>query len=245
MSALQKTLLAWAGLAVAVVLVVFLSVLTKQISSTATTTNTVSFSGTGKVLAKPDVAVIDLSIVTEAATSKAAQDSNSTKSKAVVDYLKSQNIDEKDIQTTAYNIYPQYDYTNGRSVLRGYQVNETMEVKVRDLTKTDAVLAGVVSAGANQIGQLQLTIDNPDALLSQARDAAIKDAKAKADTLKSQLGISLGHIVNFVEDNGATPPIMYAKSLSGMGMGGGAPAPEIATGQNELTVNVTITYQIR
>lgn len=243
MSKLQKTLLGWAGLAVAVVLVVFLGVLTNQISSTATTTNTVSFSGTGKVLAKPDVAIIDLSIVTEATTSKAAQDSNSTKSTSVVDFLKGQNIDDKDIKTTGYNIYPQYDYTNGRSVLRGYQVSETIEVKVRDLTKTDSVLAGVVTAGANQIGQLQLTIDDPEALKAQAREAAIKDAKAKADILKSELGIRLGHIVNFMEDNLGTPPIMYARSA--VGMGGGGPAPEIATGQNEISVNVTITYQIR
>ena len=244
MSALQKTLLGWAGLAVAVVLAVFLVVLTNQVSSTATTTNTVSFSGTGKVLAKPDVAIVDLSIVTEAATSKAAQDDNSTKSKAVVAFLKSQNIDDKDIQTSGYNIYPQYDYNNGRSTLRSYQVSETITVKVRDLTKTDAVLAGVVTAGANQIGQLQLTIDNPEALKNQAREAAIKDAKAKADNLKEQLDIRLGNIVNFMEDNGTTPPIMYAKSASGMG-GGPAAAPEIAVGQNEITVNVTITYQIR
>ena len=179
MSALQKMLLGWAGIAVAVVLISFLAVLTNQISNTATNTNTVSFSGTGKVLAKPDVAIVDLSIVTEAATSKAAQDDNSTKSKAVVAFLKAQNIDDKDIQTSGYNIYPQYDYTNGRSTLRSYQVNETITVKVRDLTKTDAVLAGVVTAGANQIGQLQLTIDNPEALKSQARDAAIKDANPK------------------------------------------------------------------
>ncbi|HUO75460.1 MAG TPA: SIMPL domain-containing protein [Candidatus Paceibacterota bacterium] len=245
MTKLQKMLAGWVGLALAVVLIAFLGVLTKQASETAATTNTVSFSGTGKVLAKPDVAIIDLSIVTQAATSKAAQDSNSTKSAAVMSFLKSQNIDDKDIQTSAYNIYPQYDYTDGKSKLTGYQVNETIEVKVRDLTKTDTVLAGVVAAGANQIGQLQLTIDNPDALQAQAREAAIKDAQSKADTLKSQLGIKLGRIVDFTENsNSVIPPIMYDKSVVGLGSGA-VPAPEIATGQNEITDNVTVTYQIR
>jgi uncharacterized protein YggE len=227
----------------AVVFIVFLVVQTRQVAGTAATTNTVSFSGTGTVLAKPDIAVIDLSIVTEATTSKAAQDSNSKKSNAVMQFLRGQDIDEKDIQTTGYNIYPQYDYTNGRGVLRGYQVNETITVKVRDLTKTDDVLAGVVSAGANQIGQLQLTIDNPEALKAQAREMAIKDAKAKADNLKSQLGIRLGRIVNFIESTDAVPPLYYVKSA--VGVGGGGPTPEIATGENEITVDVTITYQIK
>ncbi len=245
MSQLQKMVAGWSGIALAVVLIVFLAVQTKQASETAATTNTVSFSGTGKVLAKPDVAVIDLSIVTEAATSKAAQDSNSTKSDAVVKFLKAQGIEDKDIQTTGYNIYPQYDYNSGRSILRGYQVNETITVKVRDLTKTDVVLSGVVSAGANQIGQLQLTIDDPEALKVQAREMAIKDAKAKAASLKSQLGISLGRIVNFMEDTGGVPPIYYAKSMSGAGIGGGGPTPEIAVGENEISSTVTITYQIR
>ena len=174
---------------------------------------------------KPDVAVIDFSIVTESATSKAAQDDNSKKSKAVTDFLTSQGIDAKDIKTTGYNIYPQYDYTSGRSVLRGYQVNQTTEVKVRDLTKTDAVLSGVVSAGANQVNQFQLTIDKPDQLQEQARQDAIKDAEAKAKVLEEQLGVHLGRIVNFVEDNGGyTPRPMYMDSSKAMGMGGGAAA---------------------
>jgi len=245
MTKLQKMLAGWVGLALAVVLISFLVVLTKQASETATTTNTVSFSGTGKVLAKPDVAVIDLSVVTQATTSKAAQDDNSKKSTAVVDFLKGQGINEKDIQTTGYNIYPQYDYTNGKSTLTGYQVNETITVKVRDLTKTDAVLAGVVTAGANQIGQLQLTIDDPDALQAQARAAAIKDAESKADALKQQLGISLGRVVNFVEDSGGVVPPIFYDTKSAVGGIGGGPAPEVATGQNEITVDVTITYQIK
>jgi len=227
-----------------IVFIVFLGVQVNRDLNTATTTNTVSFSGTGKVLAKPDIAVIDLSIITDATTSKLAQDENSRKSTAVVNFLKSQGIDEKDIKTTGYNIYPQYDYVTGRSVLRGYQVNETITVKVRDLNKTDDVLSGVVTAGANQIGQVNLTIDDPEALKTQAREDAIKDAKKKADDLKSELGIRLGRIVNFAEDSGGVPPIYFAKSAA-VGMGGGGPTPEIAVGENEISVTVTLTYQIR
>lgn len=224
---------------------VFLIVQTNHAYNTATTTNTVSFSGQGKVLAKPDVAVINLSIVTQAPTSKAAQSDNSKKSNAVTDFLKKQNIDEKDIKTIGYNISPQYDWNNGINNLRGYQVSETLQVKVRDLDKTDDVLAGVVSAGANLVNDVQLSVDKPEQLKEQARQEAIKDAQQKAEVLQKQLGIDLGHIVNFMEDGNGIPPIYYAKNMmaEATGMGGGGPA--IAAGENEINVNVTITYQIK
>lgn len=244
MNILQKQLLGWAGLGLMIFTSMLVIALTNHTWNSATTTNTVSFSGQGKVAATPDVAVVDLAIVTEAATSKAAQDENSQKSKAVVDFLKKQGIDDKDIKTSGYNIYPQYDYTSGRSVLRGYQVSQSIQVKVRDLEKIDTVLDGVVTAGANQINQLQLTIDDPVALQEEARNQAIKDAKAKADRLEDQLGISLGRIIGFSENEGGPmPPIFYKADSAVGGRGGGGPA--VPTGENEIIVNVTITYQIR
>ncbi len=232
------------------ILSVFLLVLTDQQANTATTTNTVSFSGEGKVLSKPDVAVIDLAIVTEAATSKEAQDNNSKKSKTVTDFLKGQGIEEKDIKTTSYNIYPQYYYPPypaspeaSRPRITGYQVNQTIQVKVRDLTKSDVILDGIVTAGANQINNFQLTIDEPEKLRDEAREKAIKDAKEKADKLRSQLGVRLGRIVNFSENTGGYPiPIYYERAAAG-GIGGGGPS--IPTGENEISVSVTITYQIK
>lgn len=244
MDTLQKKLLGWAGLALMVLVGVLIVVKTNQELNTAATTNTVSFSGKGKVLAKPDVGIVDLSIVTENATSRAAQDDNSKKSTAVTGALAKLGIAEKDIKTTGYNIYPQYDYTNGRSQLRGYQVNQTLQVKVRDLTKIDDVLAGVVTAGVNQVSQLQLTIDEPDKLKEQARTEAIEDARDKASALQKQLGIRLGRIVNFSEGSeGYVPQPIYLKADS-VGRGGGV-TPEIPAGENEISVDVTITYQIK
>jgi len=245
MTNLQKALSFWVGLVFVIILGVFLLVSINQKMNTMATNNTVSFSGEGKVLAKPDVAVIDFSIVTEALTSKVAQDSNSAKSKKVIDFLKSQKIAEKDIKTSSYNIYPQYSYLQNRKPeITGYQVSETIEVKIRNLDQVSDVLSGVVTAGANQVNSTQFTIDNPEKLKAQARDAAIADAKTKAKDLESKLGISLGHIVNFSEGtNGYPVPMMYDKAaVSGMGGGGG---PAISTGQNEITVDVTITYQIK
>jgi len=243
----HKQVLFWVGTAFLVILCGFFAVSINQKLNTATTTNTVSFSGEGKIVAKPDVAVVNLTILTEADTSKAAQDDNSKKSKAVVDFLKKQGIEEKDIRTSGYNIYPQYKYPrDGKPVINGYQVNQTLEVKIRDLDKVSVILDGVVTAGVNQVNGLSFEIDDPDKLKAQARDEAIKDAKAKANELESQLGVRLGRIVNFTEGSYGVPtPMYYEISAKAMGMGGGGGGPDVPSGENEIKVTVTITYQIK
>ena len=223
----------------------FLAASSKQKEETAVTGNTVSFSGQGKVLATPDIAVVSFAIVTESPASKKAQDDNSDKSKAVTDFLKKQNIEDKDIKTTSYNIFPQYNFPrDGVPQIRSYQVNQSFEVKVRDLDKVSAILDGLVANGANQVNNLGFQINDPEELQAQARKMAIENAKAKANTLKDQLDIKLGRIVNFSENTGGFPPIIFetfARDQAG-GVGGG---PSLPTGENEVVVNVTITYQIK
>ncbi|WKZ26995.1 MAG: SIMPL domain-containing protein [Candidatus Paceibacterota bacterium] len=242
----QKNILFWLGSAVLVALTLFLLVSTNQAANTAATTNTISFSGQGKVVAKPDIALLDLSILTEAETSKAAQNENSNRSKRLVEFLKKEGIEDKDIKTTGYNIYPQYTYPQyEKARITGYQVNQMIQVRVRNLDAVDTILDGVVSAGANQINNFQLTVDDSEELLADARDEAIADAKEKARALERQLGVKLGRIVNFSESGAGMPVPMYKDAMSerAYGMGGGGPA--IPGGENEISVNVQITYQIK
>jgi hypothetical protein len=255
MTNLQKNILIWLGAAFLVVVSIFLLASTQQKIETAATTNTVSFSGEGKVSAKPDIAKAYISIITEATTTKAAQDQNSTKSQKVVEYLKGKNVDDKDIKTSSYNIYPQYDYScqySGRpcdevSKIKSYRVDQSIEVKIRNLDEAGNILDGVVSAGANQVSSFNFTIENPDALQAQAREKAIADAKDKANNLKKQLNIKLGRIVNFVEGGNYYPMYESAKALdsSMAGRGGTDVSPSLPSGESEITVNVTITYQIK
>lgn len=260
--------LAWAGTASLIVLTIFLLVLTGHISETATNTNTISFNGEGKIFAKPDIAVVSFSILTEAITSKKAQDDNSAKSEKVVKFLKDQDIDDKDIKTTGYNVYPQYSYprplplgipagegTAGSAYpeyypsnpkITGYQVNQSFEVKVRDLEKISTVLDGLVTAGANQVNNLGLQVDDIEKVTDEARKLAIEDAKKKAKELRKQLGIRLGKIVNYYE--GGNYPIYYRSEAMDMGIGGkggGGPMPSIPAGENEIVINITLTYQIK
>jgi uncharacterized protein YggE len=238
--------LLWAATAAFVVLTIFLAVQANRTYSAATTTNTVSFSGEGKVLAKPDVGVVSLSIVTEAVTSKQAQDDNSNKSNELIHFLRDEGIDEKDIKTTSYNIHPTYTYPRyAQPKISGYRVTQSIQVKIRNLDNVDAILDGVVAKGVNQVNTLQLTVDDPEELQNEARELAIKDAKKKAKELKGQLGIKLGKIINFSENTGGYTPVpRYAYESADLGIGGGG-GPSIPVGENEIVVNVTITYQIK
>ena len=203
------------------------------------------FSGEGKVVSKADIAAVYLSIVTESATSKSAQDDNSKKSKAVVEFLKKQKIEDKDIKTVSYNIYPQYTYPRyDKPVISGYQVNQTMTIKIRNLDEVSAILDGVVSAGANQINSLSFEIDEPEKLKAEARKMAIADAKKKARELEKELGIDLGKIINFSENTGGFPTPVYLEAKGDMG-GGGDSGPSVPSGENEISVNVYLTYQIK
>lgn len=235
-----------AGTTALIVLTLFLLVSMNHVLNTAATSNTVSFSGEGKVSVKPDVATTDLSIVTEASTAKAAQDANSTKSNALITYLKEAGIEDKDIKTSGYNVQPLYNYNQSRPQITGYQTIQSINVKIRDLEKTNEILDGVVAAGANQINNVQFIIEDPEKYKAEARQTAFEDAKKKAEELEDQIGVNLGKIVNFSENVGGFPPIYYAKDMvlnASEGRGGGGPS--LPTGENEVVVNVQVTYQIK
>lgn len=254
MNKLQKTILYWSAAALVVIFAVFLLVSISQKLNTATTTNTVSFSGEGKVLAKPDIATVEFSIITEATTSKTAQDDNSKKSQKVTDFLNKQDIEDKDVKTTSYNIYPKYSYPgpviynqfperSNEPKIVGYQVTQSFQVKVRDFDKLSGIVDGLVSVGVNNVNNLGFSVEDPEKLKSEARAKAIADAKKKAAELKNQIGIRLGKIVNFSEGFGGYPVPYYLEAKSGGGVGGDGPS--LPPGENEISVSVTLTYQIK
>ncbi|TSC91393.1 MAG: hypothetical protein CEN90_522 [Parcubacteria group bacterium Licking1014_17] len=248
----QKKVLFWVGIIAGISLIIFLLVSAQHTYNTAATTNTVSFSGEGKVTAKPDISVMNFTIETRAADSKTAQDSNTKKSNAVVDYLKQQGVEDKDVKTSSYFIQPEYGAwcyypkcnPERPGKIIGYIVNQGFEVKIRDLTKVSIITDGVVTAGANRIDGITFTIEDTDALKAKAREEAIKKAKQKAVELEQQVGIDLGKIVNFSESGNFPVQMAYDKANLGIGGGGGA-GPSLPTGENDIVVDVTITYQIK
>ena len=265
---IDKTILRRRGLLFVALLNIFAAVLTVSYGVTAwqdvkalirgDEKLQISITGEGKVTAKPDVANITATILTEKASLEEAQSENSQKSQAVTDYLKGQGVQEKDVRTVSYTISPQYSYPppcppfgvcpleDRRPKIIGYQVRNSYEVTIRDLAKAGAILSGVVSAGANEVYGITFTIDNSDALKAEARKKAIDEVRAKAKVLAGDLDRRLGKIVNFSEGSSFPPPIFYdrADALNGKG-GGGDFEPSVQPGENEVIVNVSITYEFK
>lgn len=207
--------------------------------------NSITISGEGKILAKPDIGVINLGVISEASTVAAAQKDNTEKMNKITKAIKDLGIEEKDLKTTNYTIYPKYQYISGKSNIISYEVNQSLEVKLRegDLEKIGSVLSQAAELGANQVGSLNFTFDDPEKLKAEARTKAIKNAKEKAEVLSKDLGVKLVRIIDFSESADVPQPPYYAERALGIGGGGGT--PEIETGQNEITATVTITYEIQ
>lgn len=217
-------------------------------------TNVISVSGYGEAFGAADLATFSYSVVSEKASVAAAQEEATAKANATTKYLTDAGVDKKDIQTTNYSINPVYDYVQstcangycpGRQQLRGYEVRQTTTVKVRDTAKAGELLAGVGSKGATEVSGLQFTFDDPYALQNDARSKAIADAKAKADELAKELGVRIVRVVSFNESGGPMPRPYALDAAYGKGGAVAQSAPEISVGQNQVTSNVTVTYEIR
>lgn len=207
---------------------------------------TITINGEGKETGTPDVAEISLGVTSEAKTVKSAQDDNTKKMNAIIKAIKDLKVKDADIQTANYSIYPNYSYDNirGSSAIIGYTVSQSVAVKIRNLDDVGTIIADAGELGANQVGGVQFKIDDSESLKAAAREEAIADAKAKAAALFKELGVSAGRIVSFSEYGSGD--IYYSKAYEEYGIGGGAlSAPSIETGSFDVTVDVSLTYEIK
>jgi len=228
---------------------------------------TISFSGYGEVTAVPDIANISFIISKDAKTAKKAQEGVAEIEKNALDFLRGKDIADKDMKTTNASVYPKYEYQQaicpqisvesgadrvapsyycpgGKQVLIGYTASETITVKVRKVDDAGVVMQGLGDVGVSNLRGPNFAIDKEDELKAEARKLAIDEAKAKADILAKDLGVRLVKIVNFYE-SGNDYPMMYAESAM-MKSIDEAPAPaELPKGENTISSNVTVTYEIR
>lgn len=219
--------------------------------------NTVSVSGKGEIVAKADIATFTFNVVEESSNVSDAQDRAAKRINAAVKFLKDSGIEEKDIKTVNYNIYPRYNYiklpektmlpaVKSNRVLVGYEVNQGIEVKVRKIGSAGTILSGIGNLGASNVSGLNFSIDEEDKLKKEARKLAIEDAKENARVLSVNLGVKLVRIINFSE-SGYFP--IYGEKFSAdimpVAVGGAGPSPEIPAGENKIISQVNIVYEIR
>lgn len=218
-------------------------------------TNTISVSGEGEVFAVPDIAKFSFSVVEERITAAEAQSASAEKINNIMDFLRENDIDEKDIKTTNYNVYPRYEYVRktctefncppAERVLKGFEVSQSISVKVRDTEEAGSILSGIGELGASNISGLNFTIDDEDDLKKEARKMAIDDAREKAKELAKDLGVKLVRVVSFSESGSQPYSTRFDVGIVKLEAVGGAIEPEIPVGENKISSRVSISYEIR
>ena len=233
------------------ILLVFLSVFllalivseALEIRDSLKSKETITFFGEGKAIGIPDVASVTLSVIAEKTTAKEAMTENAERMNKVIGFVKESGVDEKDVKTQAFFLRPRYDFFEGKRIFRGYEANSTLAVKIRDLAKISDIIDGAVSRGANQVGDIQFVIDEPEKLKEEARLKAIENAKERAQSVARATGFKLGRVVSFSETSvPQIPPRPFSFEL---GKGGEEVVPEIEKGSLEIKVNVSLTFELK
>ncbi len=235
-----------AAVLIAVVAISYLGQMMYQFSSLPQNfPQEITITGEGKVFVKPDIALVNLGVQTEAKKSADAVNQNNEKMNAIIKAIKDLGVDEKDIKTSAYNLYPVYDYTEAGRVFIGYSLNQQISVKIRNFEKISDILDKATSEGANTISDLQFTVDDLEKARAEAREKAIEQAKGKALVLAGQAGLKLVKLVNVSEGYAPSPEPIYGKGGAMNVMEKSTVAPDIQSGQSEISATVYLTYRVR
>jgi len=210
----------------------------------------ISVTGTGEVSAAPDTAFINSGVTTQGATAREALDANTKAMNDLLATLKEAGIESRDVQTSGFSVSPNYVYTdardeNGYSLppkINGYQVYNTVNVRIRDLETLGAVLDKQVTVGANTINGITFSVADPSKLYDEARKAAFADAKEKAGLYAEAAGEALGLLKSVSESQGYDQPQPYMMKTMDSATAS-APVP-VATGELSFSINVQVTWSV-
>jgi len=209
----------------------------------------VNVSGEGEVSLAPDMAMMQLGVVSEAKDAAAALKANNQAMAKVLQALKDKGLADRDLQTSGFQITPRYRQvpenkaSSQPPVIEGYSVSNGLTIRVRDLGKLGGVIDASVALGVNQGGEIHFTNEKPDAALAEARKAAMADAVDKAKTLAQAAGVKLGRIIS-INENTVRPfePAMMMKTAMARDV---APAPmPVAAGENAYRVTVNVSFAL-
>lgn len=236
------------SLAVALLLILYGATLPGKIVAAESTEEqaakkVLNVTGQGTVNASPDIAYITLSVVTEHANAKTAQQNNADAMSKVVNAIKSAGIKSEDIKTVNFNIYPKYDYNKdtGESGIFGYTVNNTIQVIVRDINKTGSIIDLASASGVNTSSSITFGLSNYEKYYNEALKSAVQVAKGRAETIAGTLGISLKTPVTITESGGFEPPVAYGARYDMKEME--SAATPVESGTITVRASVSMTYE--
>lgn len=205
-------------------------------------------SGEGEASIAPDMAVLTLAVMRQAETARAALDQNNEAIAAVIAALKEAGVEPRDLQTAGLQINPNYVYPqNGNSGeqprIVGYQVSNTLTVRVRDLAKVGEIIDRSVTLGVNQGGSISFTNDDPSKVMSEARKRAVKEAVSRAETLAEAAGVKLGQVIEISEMSSMPQPMPIGARAYRMEAAAADSVP-VEAGENSYRIQVNVTFEI-
>lgn len=209
---------------------------------------TIVVTGEGTAEMAPDMALIDLGVVKDAKTAREALDANSAAMTEILAALKDAGIEDRDLQTSGFSINPQYQYPqsstgeNPPPVLLGFQVANSVTLRVRDLARLGEILDKAVTLGANQGGGIRFVNDKPDTAVSAARRKAVENAMAKAKELTDAAGVGLGRVLEISETSYRAEPMPMMRAVAKDYAAAGA--VPVAAGENSYSVVVNVTFAL-
>jgi hypothetical protein len=203
---------------------------------------TITVSGTGSVAATPDVAEVRLGVRITRPTVQEARASAAETMAAILDAVRAAGVDSPEIRTSALSLEPHYEHdrTAGKPSLAGYQATNLVTVTVRDLERLGPAVDGALEAGATSLDGLSLRIADPSPLEAAARQAAVTDARARAEVFAAAAGVSITGVVSIAEGAGMAPSPIPRLARA---MADAAPTP-IEAGTTEVTASVSVVYAI-
>jgi uncharacterized protein YggE len=205
-----------------------------------------SVTGEGKVDIVPDTATVTVGIsVARAATVEAAQKQIDTINNQILAEMKQIGVPEADIKTSNYSINPNYVYDVQVQRVDGYNADASITIKTHKTDLVPQIVSKATTAGANQVNGVSYSIDDPAKFRSQARTKAIENAKAEAEKLARELGISLGKITNIVESSPGAPIPMYREAMALDTASAEKVLPEFEAGTQTITSTVTLFFEKR
>lgn len=206
---------------------------------------TISLSGHGEVRSVPDLAYITSGVVSQGTTAAEALATNTRDMNAIFAALKDAGVPEKDIQTSNFTVQPRYDYQNGQAPkLVGYDVTNNVTVTLRKIGDLGPLLDKLVQSGSNQISGVSFDVAKPQEAMDQARKLAAEDATRKAKVYAAAMGVELGPVTMVSEGGGFQPPVPMVRGAMMKADAAAAPVP-VAAGEQVLSVDVSITWEIK
>lgn len=203
----------------------------------------ITVTGTGRVSGTPDIATVTIGVQVEGATVEEAREQAAQAQTAVINAVKANGVNDRDVQTSNFNISPRYDFRTGSNQITGYSVTNTLSIKVRNLDNLSKIVDDATRAGGSNaiVNGLSFGIDDPEELRSQAREAALNQAKARAEDIARVTGVQLGKPLSIVEETYS--PIVESFDAVRTMAAADTPTP-IESGSLDVVINVQVLYRI-